>query len=632
MKTNETADDERDAELLLKAKDVLFQSNRSLDPPLVTATPVSDPNEHGEVVVQAVAVGQQSPDDVVPSATIAVIGDEEDEPSLHTTSFAAGSRLVADQENMVMAPSSVALSGQSGEVQHVHIDEAPPHQRFSEIELLPQSQDHKKKSILARKWRISLILLLVFLVGGIVGVVVALTGNYSDATGGTDQPVPPVDAISTFPSPSPTTTFAPTYSVSPSMAPTCMDTFSPFMNIKNLTGSSLAADGVSGNSSDLTSAGINTGSVSSVPLVVSNETLREENNHTLGNGEILQNSTSSRKTALSFDGSTLVISDYDPTTSLFYIDTYDLSNASATGPNRTTFQDEVHAVALNGSGERLIAGTGIQFSMDASSLKPIDSGGTFYVFRRVDLDWEMEVSYEVGGGATGGVFSVAISDDGNIMAFVASDSSGAGYVSVYTVESGSLLAVDTLREDWLDSETAIDIVGQRLLVSSSDGYVRTYDLLENSLQQVGQDIENFVDDDALVKFAPLNSDVIVMTSGLIFLVEIWEFRDDLWQALNTLAFDDHEATESLVSVAVSAQGDEMMLTVNNKTADFGYTNKWFRRNGDFFHLAQNFEMNIEGAVKDTLLLTDGDLLVETESQIVLLRRESCNAGRRSFFY
>lgn len=323
---------------------------------------------------------------------------------------------------------------------------------------------------------------------------------------------------------------------------------------------------------------------------------------------------------VSSDGSILVVTNREGGSGQYFIDTYDLTNSSA-APERALFPDYVDYMAISAEGERLVFGVS---SVPPSfvGILPFQPGGSFFIYRREGLQWEFEIEVPIGGGSSGGVVSAAISEDGNSMAFAAKGANKTGFVSAYTIQTGGFFRLlgNTLTDDWLDSETTVGLVDNRLFVSSSDGFVRTYNLVDNVWEQVGQSVSHF---DAPVFIATGNNAIFATVSEYSDVIA-HEAQGPYWLPVDVSSINDYLSSEALVSFAISRDGREMMVTELEVESSPNYIAKLYGQVDNSYQLLQEIELNLEGIIELTQLTNSGDFVVVTDTQVVAYQRSvSC---------
>jgi hypothetical protein len=366
----------------------------------------------------------------------------------------------------------------------------------------------------------------------------------------------------------PTTSPAPTSSVPPTISPTCLDTVAP------------------GLMKDLGEAASNT-------LATETDLLISQNAETLVDISPGSNASS------------------------YKIETYDLTD-DITPPMRTESSLQlVPGAALSDDGDLLVAA---------------DTRGKVFLFARSGLEWSQTLELQTGSDAEMEVFSTAISGDGNVVAYVAGSRTTKSFiVSVHsvTLSEGPPMQTgnNTLSGAWLDNRTVVGISEDRIFVSSSDGFVRAYDMVDGALKQVGQELINV---DSSVYLASMNKSVLAIASPLIR-AQIFELRDNQWEELDLTVLNGLVITANLVSFRLSTDGIQILTVeqppkdTNTTGAELKYGAKLFERVDDTFYLVEALELTEGGvgAFRASQLTISGDFVVAFEGRAVLYVKVPC---------
>ena len=322
---------------------------------------------------------------------------------------------------------------------------------------------------------------------------------------------------------------------------------------------------------------------------------------------------------LSGDGSTLIVIGYDRETDNFVMHTYDLRNSSAV-PGRTMVPYVITSAAVSGQGDRLVFGT--------SDAAIVQNGVFFLVYRREDLEWVLEIEQVVQHSGFGGVVSVTITDDGSSMAYAASFGNQTSFVSVYRLKGGSFDIVgDILSDHWLDEFTVLRLVDERLFVASSDGFIRTYDLISNTWVRIGQLVPHFYD----AMFVPSKNNTVLAVASQSFGAVIYDLIGGYWLQGMQNMMDPLNVNSSFTTVdfSISSDGNVIVLAaVPNEfegvaSFDASYVLTLFERfNGNYLK-TQDIKLNIADTEDDAAvvqLTSSGDLVVAIGTNVAEYRR------------
>ena len=327
-------------------------------------------------------------------------------------------------------------------------------------------------------------------------------------------------------------------------------------------------------------------------------------------------------TLVSADGSIMVVIGYDGATRDYVIDTYYLRNSSVS-PGRLFVPYPITSAAVSGQGERIVFGTS-----GASAVQP---EAYVLVYRREDSDWVLESKEMVDRGETGGLVSVAITDDGGSVAYAASFGNETNFISVYRLQGGSFDIVGSiLSDDWLDGFTTVRFVDERLFVASSDGFIRTYDLLNNTWTRIGQRVSHFYE----AMFVPAKNNTVLAIASTYFGVIVYDLKGDYWIPAmeNPLSAQYTNISLATVDFSISSDGSEMLSTklVGKPEAGFRteplYVSTLFKRVNDHFALTQEIVLNTttaEGYFGLAQLTSSGDIVVAIDTEVTEYRLVSC---------
>jgi hypothetical protein len=317
-----------------------------------------------------------------------------------------------------------------------------------------------------------------------------------------------------------------------------------------------------------------------------------------------------------------------------FVDIYDLKNASAP-KQRLLFPDIIQDVAISGNGQRMVLGA-VLVSVGVSMVIPFQPGGVFTIYRlgtspTGQAEWIYELDVKTGGGENSAVRHVAISYEGNTMAFVSGGAFNDGasfFVAAYTFIQGGgfVLLGNTLREDWMNFDTKVRVVDKRLFVSSFGGVTRTYDLVDNAWQRVGQKI---VHDTYMELIAPLN-DAIFGTAQPYDTVNINEYQFPFWLPVDTNSLHAYIGSGApIIDVIISPDGNEIaLIEFNQDLSDQGlrYNAQLYRRGGsnNGYEFRQTIVMDFPGYPIAVQLTISGDIIVLTSERVLIYRRTSCD--------
>lgn len=342
---------------------------------------------------------------------------------------------------------------------------------------------------------------------------------------------------------------------------------------------------------------------------------------------------------LSADGSTVVVGSLDSTNEVSWIETYALNgNNVTTTLNPSRFEDGLTSFAVSGDGQMLVAGFRLHIvaADSGTGAVPFNKGGSLVLFSLGSGVWDEVSTVETGGGIEGAVFHVALSNDGLTTAFVAGQESrnDSFFVSVYGLSSGGILLQigNTLIEPWLDSNTTVGLVQDRLFISSNDGLIRTYDLLDGIWQPVGGDIEHF----GANLFLSSTDDSVVVTASPFHDIQVFDFGSTgSWQALDVTVLNGFVSSDDLVGVSVGR--GEILVTESvvpssdqNATATKPVAKRFVRGLDDAYYLSSETEILVQhndgGAtpiVHGTQLMDNDDMGFVLDKQVSVYTRDAC---------
>ncbi|KAI2491033.1 hypothetical protein MHU86_23539 [Fragilaria crotonensis] len=322
---------------------------------------------------------------------------------------------------------------------------------------------------------------------------------------------------------------------------------------------------------------------------------------------------------LSGDGSIMIVIGYNGETGDYFMDTYHLRNSSAkTG--RITVPYVITSAAVSEQGERLVFGT--------SDTSTMQNGGFFFIYRRKGLEWVLEITEVVQRSGFGGVVSVTITDDGNSMAYAASFGNQTGFVSAYRFKGGSFEIVgDILSDHWVDEFTVVRLVDERLFVASSDGFIRTYDLISNTWERIGQLVPHFYE----AMFVPSKNNTILAIASRNFGVVIYDLMGAYWIPVMQNMMDPLYVDSSFTTVdfSISSDGNVTALTkmLNQPESvaslDQQYVLTLFDRSNGNYLPTQDINLNvtkIDGDAVLAQLTSSGDLVLAMGTNVTEYRR------------
>ena len=332
---------------------------------------------------------------------------------------------------------------------------------------------------------------------------------------------------------------------------------------------------------------------------------------------------------LSSDGSTLVVTKNATDSAQFIIDTYDLANSSAK-PGQFLVSEILQSVAVSAKGERLVFGS--------NGLGPVPVNqprASIFVYNRDGIDWTFDIEVEVGAGENGGVVSIDIDEGGRDMAYAVGGGNETSFVSAYTLDKNGTSVVtlgNTLRNIWLDDQTKVRLVDKRLFVYSSDGFIRAYDLINDTWTQIGQEVSHFYD----AMFIPSGNNTIVATASEYYGISVYELDGTYWipvdvQADSYTTIAGQPADRSLVTFSFSSDGQEILLTemVIESDSVSRYESQLLERVGDQYQLSYPTGLKFDNLVQDAggnvtmaQLTGSGDVVVVTDTQVFRYGRNS----------
>jgi WD40 repeat protein len=328
---------------------------------------------------------------------------------------------------------------------------------------------------------------------------------------------------------------------------------------------------------------------------------------------------------MSRDGTTLVVNEYG-----VYLAAYDLTDESQE-PERTGALSDVNAIALSNDGLWLVVGSGNSMELGvADTVISFAPGGSLFLYKRNETDsWELVNEIEIGGGEFGGVFQVDIVDNGTSISFLG----GLGgddsimFVQVYSnTEDAVLLPLgNVLFEDWINYNTTTGIVDDRLFVCSTDGFIRAYDLAEGAWQQIGDSIPHIESE----MFLATGDKTRLITTSFVTGIEVFELHDSKWQPLDVRALNEKVSGTDLVSVAVSSDGNEILVTemmeTNGDVLVLGsmFLGQLFERVGNEYLLAATLQFGRPAEVQATQITDEGGVVFVLDVAALYYDRIKC---------
>lgn len=336
---------------------------------------------------------------------------------------------------------------------------------------------------------------------------------------------------------------------------------------------------------------------------------------------------------LSSDGSTLVITNYAFDSAQFIIDTYALANSSVE-PAQLLISENMQSVAVSPQGERLV------FSSNGLGPVPVKQpAASIFVYNRDGIDWTFDFEVEGWAGENGGVVSIDIDEGGRDIAYVVAGGNETSFVSVYRLDQNGTSVValgNTLRKRWLDIHTKVRLVDKRLFVYSSDGFIRTYDLVNDTWTQIGRDVPHYFD----AMFVPTGNNTIVATVSKYFGISVYELLGMYWIPVDVQAITDiytaatsQAVDRSIVTFSFSSDGREILLTdiVIESDSVSRYESQLFVRVDDQYQMRYQTGLDFDNLVQDAggnitmaQLAGNGDVVVVTDTQVFRYgRRSSC---------
>jgi len=260
------------------------------------------------------------------------------------------------------------------------------------------------------------------------------------------------------------------------------------------------------------------------------------------------------------------------------------------------------------------------------SLTPFEEGGALFLFGSNESSWELLNVIETGGGLTGAVFDVAMSNDGLTTAFVAGTNSTVDsliFVSVYSLSSNGLFQQigNSLIEDYFDATTTVGLVEERLFVSSADGFIRVYDL-NVTWKQIGTPLAHF--DSAM--FLPSQEKSIVVTASPFFDIQVFEYQNATWKTLDATILNGFVSNHDIAAVNVWRDGTQILVTESVPDTATGphYTAKRFYRGIDnVYYLSSETELFHDGILGATQFMDEGSMSFILDAEVAVYQQVPC---------
>jgi hypothetical protein len=318
---------------------------------------------------------------------------------------------------------------------------------------------------------------------------------------------------------------------------------------------------------------------------------------------------------ISNDGTLLTVYGFDWDSSEYFLEAYDLTKTSSKFERLSSLYP-IEYLALSGQANRVVFHSW-RFASD-------NLHGFIFVYTRKENKWINEVEFDVGDRNLGNVVNIGISTNGSIIAYAFSDRNNTGLISVFRIQDTSSLTPlgDEISSQWVNENTTISFVDQRLFAYTSDGLIRAYDLVQNVWVKVGQSIPHF--DGGM--FVPTGNKLLIAIVDQYFGTIINRFQSSYWipsDESSLLALDKLSGL-SIESFAISSDGKSLLYTVRGSFS-VTYSFHLFKRlndNSNIYSNVWNLDLDVlseSETVETTVLTVSGRIIVVTNMRVAAFR-------------
>jgi len=352
-------------------------------------------------------------------------------------------------------------------------------------------------------------------------------------------------------------------------------------------------------------------------------------------------------------GTTIVVGNYDYQASATNLETFYINENEGSDGKRTESTEgySVQSLKLSGDGSRLVLGVN-SFPQDEKN----DEGLTFNPYKDKDLvttggallqlergadgHWLLGHKVLTGGGKYGGVFNVATSEKGSIVACSVLGENNTWYVQVYheisTNDSSNtfLIPLGTrITAVPLDRNSIVELSGngEILFLATDDGQVRSfeYSRTQNDWVQLGEAMSYQIEPEIRSSY---DGDIVALSC--IFPVKVFErsYNNNVssstswWSDIGPL---DISTVSSVQHVAISGDGRNVVIgetILGDEThGDRKNIARLFRRSGSIFAKIQDIYLK-DGLFLGISLDMDGERLSVVVEETVTTFQKDCSVG------